>query len=183
MRHVFSALVAAVLTAEGVLASGAVRSEMTEPPIPCLDTTGDSTMWVQLAGDDTSQPQQVFGRFTSWDPQTTTIGFKSSLSQKMEQIPIRSVRFEPRKPHPAAQVAEPILVPLGVIARSYVASAFSVVEGVLKLPECSLRYDDKQLAFEGSLTFIGGDVRIEGKVFEVVPPKGGSGDSTGPKGG
>jgi hypothetical protein len=183
MRHVFSALVAAVLAVGGIPASGAVRGEMTEPPIPCLDTTGGSTMWIQLAGDDTSQPQQVFGRFTSWDPQTTTIGFKSALSQEMEQIPIRSVRFEPRKPNPAAQVAMPILVPLGVISRGYPASEFSVVEGVLKVPGCSLKYDDKQLAFEGSLTFSAGDVRIEGTVFEVVPPKGGSGDSTGPKGG
>ena len=166
-----------------MLASDAVRGEMTEPPIPCLDTTGDSTMWIQLAGNDANQPQQVFGRFTSWDPRTTTIGFKSDLSQKMEQLPIRSVRFEPRKPNPVAQVAMPTLAPLGVVSRSYPASEFSVVEGILKLPGCSLTYDDKQLAFEGSLTFSGEHVPIKGKVFEVVPPKGGSGDSTEPKGG
>lgn len=184
MRYVFSALVAAMLTVGGILASGAVRGEMTEPPTPCLDTTtGELIMWIQLAGDDASQSQQVFGRFISWDPQTTTIVFKSDLSQKMEKIPVRSVRFKPKDPNPVAQQVIPIPVPLGVISRSYPASEVTVVEGVLKLPKCSLKYDDKRLAFEGSLTFSGGDVHIEGTVFEIVPPKGGNGDSTSPKSG
>ena len=151
--------------------------------MPCLDTTGDSIISIQLAGDDASQPQQVYGRFTSWDPQTTTIGFKSDLSHKMEQIPIRFIRFEPSRPNPVAQASIPTLEMLGAISRSYPACALSVIEGVLKLPGCCLKYGGNELVFEGTLTFSGGDVRIEGNVFKVVPHSGGGGDSTLPKGG
>lgn len=190
MKHVFAALVlvAAVLTAGGILASGVVRGamsgDMTKPPMPCLDTTGDSTMLIQLAGDKATQLQQVYGMITSWDSKTTTIGFKSDVTQKLEHIPIGAVHFKPSKrnsiANSSAQAATPILEPLGDISRRYLASEVGIDKGILKLPECRL---DKQLAFEGSLTFSSKDVLIEGQVFKIVPPAGGTGDSTTFKGG
>lgn len=183
MRRVFFPLVIAMIIGGETLASGAGLGEMAGPPVPCIDTTDDLAIWIQLAGDDNIPPQQVYGRFTSWAPQTTTIGFKSALSQKMEQIPIKSIRIEPSKPHPAAQVAIPTLVSQGVISRSYPASKLSIIDGVLKFPECRFMYGDHRLVFEGNLTFNGGKIHIQGEVFEVVPPRGGGGNSTGPKGG
>ena len=183
MRRVFFPLVIAMIIGGETLASGAGLGEMAGPPVPCIDTTDDLAIWIQLAGDDNIPPQQVYGRFTSWAPQTTTIGFKSALSQKMEQIPIKSIRIEPSKPHPAAQVAIPTLVSQGVISRSYPASELSIIDGVLKFPECRFMYGDHRLVFEGNLTFNGGKIHIQGEVFEVVPPRGGGGNSTGPKGG
>lgn len=183
MRRVFFPLVIAMIIGGKTLASGAGLGEMAGPPVPCIDTTDDLAIWIQLAGDDNIPPQQVYGRFTSWAPQTTTIGFKSALSQKIEQIPIKSIRIEPSKPHPAAQVAIPTLVSQGVISRSYPASKLSIIDGVLKFPECRFMYGDHRLVFEGNLTFNGGKIHIQGEVFEVVPPRGGGGNSTGPKGG
>lgn len=183
MRRVFCYLAVVMLVAGKTFASGAGLGEMAESPVPCIDTTEDMNVRIQLAGNNTLPPQQVFGRFTSWNPQTATIGFKSALSQQIEQIPIKSIHIEPSKPHPAAQVALPIMVSRGVVSRSFPASELSVVDGVLKLPGCRLMYSDHRLVFEGNLTVNGGEVQIQGEVFEVVPPSGGGGTSTGPKGG
>jgi len=183
MRRIIFPLVITMLIVGGTVASGAGLGEMAGSPVPCIDTTDNVALWIQLAGDDTLPPQQVYGRFTSWAPQTATIGFKSALSQKIDQIPIKSIRIEPSKPHPAAQVAIPTLVPLGGISRSYPASELSVVDGVLKFPECRFMYGDHRLVFEGNLTFKAGEISIQGEVFEVIPPRGGGGNSTGPKGG
>lgn len=183
MKRVFFHLVVAMLVAGKTFASGAGLGEMAESPVPCIDANEDMNIWIQLAGSNTMPPQQVFGRFTSWNAQTATIGFKSALSQQIEQIPIKSIHIEPSKPHPAAQVALPIMVSLGVVSRSYPASELSVVDGVLKFPGCRFMYGGHRLVFEGNLTANGGEMQIQGEVFEVVPPSGGGGASTGPKGG
>jgi hypothetical protein len=101
----------------------------------------------------------------------------------LEQIPIKVIHLEPSRPHPAAQVALPNLVSLGGLSRSYPADELSVVDGALKVPECRLRYGDHRLLFSGDLTLSDGEVHIQGEVFEVIPPQGGGGNSTGPKGG
>jgi hypothetical protein len=183
MEREFFPLVVAMLIAGETLAGGAGLGEVAGSPVPCINTTDDLAIWIQSAGDENIPPQQVYGTFISWDPQTTTIGFKSALSQKIEQIPIKSIRIEPRKPHPAAQVSIPTLMPLGVISRNYQASELSVVDGVLKFPECHFMYGDHRLIFKGNLTFNGGEIRIQGEVFEVIPPLGGGENSTGSKGG
>jgi len=183
MRLVFFPLIIVMLIAGETFASGPGLGEMAESPVPCIDTTNNLAIWIQLAGDDNIPPQRVYGRFTSWTPQTSTIGFKSTLSQKIEQIPIKSIHIEPNKPNPAAQVAMPTLVPLGGISRSYPASELSVADGVLKFPECRLMHGGDRLVFEGNLSVHGGEIHIQGKVFKVTPPRGGGGNSTGPKGG
>lgn len=184
MRRVllFFIVAVALLPAAGTAASGSDLEESNGPPIPCL-TTDDSAVWIQLAGDEHNQPQQVYGRFISWDPQTATIGFQSALSQKLEQIPIKVIHLEPSRPHPAAQVALPNLVSLGGLSRSYPADELSVVDGALKVPECRWKYGGHRLVFAGDLTLSDGEVHIQGEVFEVIPPQGGGGNSTGPKGG
>jgi len=74
-------------------------------------------------------------------------------------------------------------VALGNISRSYPASELSVVDGILKFPECRFMYGGHRLVFEGNLSINGGQIRIQGEVLKVVPPRGGGGSSTGPKGG
>ncbi|ADW16777.1 hypothetical protein Despr_0601 [Desulfobulbus propionicus DSM 2032] len=185
MRRVFFLLVVAVLIGGGgvTCARGAGLGDKAESPVPCIDTTDDLTIWIQVAGNETMPPQRVYGKFTSWDPQTTTIGFQSALSQTIEQIPLKSIRLEPSRPHPAAQVALPTLVSRGIVSRTYPASELSVVDGVLKFPECRFMSGDHRLVFAGALTVAGGEIHLQGEVFEAVPPRGGDGRSTGPKGG
>lgn len=183
MRRVFFPLTLAIFTAMATPATSAGLGEMSEPPTPCIDSTDDVSIWIQLAGDGNFPPQRVFGKFTSWDPRTATIGFQSALSHRLEQIPVKSIRIEPNRPNPAAQMALPSFVSLGDITRNYPAQALSVVDGVLKLPECSFMHNNHQLLFAGELTLTDGTIHLKGNVFEVVPPQGGGGTSTGPKGG
>jgi len=158
-----------------------------KPPIPCLYTDGANhiifRIWIELAENNSLQPQEVIGNFTSWDPQTATIGFMSDLSENIESIPIGIIRLAPKVPSPVAQVTIPNLVLLGIISRSYSANEFQVVESVLELPGCVREYEGKQLTFDGTLTFEGKYVHIEGSVFSVVIPTKSGGFSTENKGG
>ena len=171
-----------VLALSGLLASVVAGAD--EPPVPCLDTNGDSVLKIQPAVPDGAAPQQVFGTLTSWDPDTIAIGFHSLLSDENETIRVKSLRFEPAKANPAAQQALPTHESLGKISASYTLADVSIVDGVLKFPGCALRHDEHPLAFDGSVTFSATKVVVEGEVFAVKPPQGGgSSDSTRPKGG
>lgn len=183
MKTVLLSLVVIALTIGEAIAYGGDPIEVPATPTPCIDTTtNDTNLWIQVAGDDMVQPQQVFGAFTSWDPSKSTVGFKSALSQKTERIPVRSIRFEYVRPNPAAQMPIPRLLQLGRVSRIFPANGLAVVSGILKPPGCHMEFNHHRLAFDGSLTFTGDSVGIEGVIFEIEPPPAGDGDSTRSKG-
>jgi hypothetical protein len=152
--------------------------------IPCLNTKTDIQLEIQPAGPTDLPLQRVYGTLTSWDPGTTTIGFKSDLSNSVEQIPVRIIRFSRSIFSMIAQHATPMHWKIGRIKRSYAAADFTVKDGVLKFDECVLEHDGHPVAFEGSVTFKGSEVLLEGDVTEILSPAGeGPSESTMHKGG
>ena len=169
-----------------ILASAVARGDSISVPVPCIRTAaGDTVMKIERiteAGD--GSVQEVHGMLTAWNASRGTVSFMSALNNEIEEIRVKTISFELPKANPVAQATLPNYKNLGAINSRVPANVVSVDQSVLKFPGCVAGHGTNPIFFQGTVTFSGGTVALNGEVLEQqpAPSRHDSSDSTRPKG-
>ena len=163
--------------AAGAIVLFAVHAAPVVAATPCIDTNSLSsavrrTMTVQQPGGGEIA---VTGTLASLNPATGQVGLRALGIEGEQQIQPSVIRLATQEPNMAAQMPIPVKTPLGSISADFPFSNVTIDQGIIRYPGCVTPEGGHETAFNGTLTFGEGRLKMEGMFFDYTPPVGGGG--------
>ena len=148
MKHMSLELQAIYGAVTAILASDLAFADPTSTQVPCIRTGGDVVMKIVRAGLDDQNAQQVNGVLTAWHPQTTSVSFRSYLTNQVEEIGVKTISFEVPRINPTAQSPHPKYESIGSIRSNFPGKLVTVSDGILRFPGCISTHGGTRFSFK-----------------------------------